>query len=42
MDATIILQSAEEVKKFIKLDQVQNMIGPMQVEMKEFKKGQKY
>jgi len=39
---TITLESCEEVKNCIKMSQVQHMIGPMQVEMKEFKLGQKY
>lgn len=34
--------NVDEVKSYIKMDQVQNMIGPLQVEMKEFRKGQKF
>lgn len=40
--APITKKNAEDVKSYIKLDQLKNMIGPMQVEMKEFKRGQKY
>lgn len=32
----------KSIQDFIKLDQVKNMIGPLQIEMKEFKKGQKF
>ena len=38
----IPLKDCEEAKSFIRYDQVNNMVGPMQVEMKEFKRGQKY